>query len=135
MYADFVDYFAKAFEKEAKKDNAEAAKKAAKHIKERLGRLRSGLIRRVFDDLKEETPLAWNPRKKTYSREKFLDEDIPNKKQWDGTDGSDIEDKNKNCKKGMYTTGAACAKGCQGGKCTDGISGGRNPTPYSYCKC
>ncbi len=77
-------------------------------------------IKRAFDDLKEAKPESWDPKKEVTYKADFLNEDVLNQKQWDGTDGSELEEKKKPCKSGMYTTSQACGKECEGGKCENG---------------
>ena len=110
MYDRFATLFADEFKAHTQKENKEAAKKSAKHIRERFGLLPSALVKRAFDDLKEATPDSWDPKKKETYKADFYVEDVPNQKQWDGTDGSKLEEEKKTCKSGMYSTSQACSE-------------------------
>lgn len=127
MYSKWVGYLADEFQRVTQDQ------KSAEWIRRRLPNFRKALIQRAFADLKLAKPPNVDPKTGEVTYEEFLDEDVPNQAQWDGTDGTKLE--KPKCTAGMYTTYATCAAGCAGGTCINGVSGGPNPTPYTYCRC
>ncbi len=93
MYENALKCFAETFEAHTKGDNPEYAEKCKKHIIKRGLEIRAHLIKKAKIDLKAEKPDSWDPKSKKYVQKPFMVEDVPNKKQWEGIDGSKIEDK------------------------------------------